>query len=314
MLLDERLPIHVFSSASEALTFINNQASIFDNLKGFTDYTLLDNSDQKICLNIDTLHQQIYNSERFAQISIVITDYAMPEMDGLDFLRQIKHSEIKRILLTGVADEKTAVKAFNEGLIDRFFLKNAANLDWEINQVIEELQESYFALLGYPINHALLNYTGTFLTDPRFQKLFSKLRSEHDWVEYYILEQPQGILLLNSSGETSYLFISSEEEMRSRYEMAAAGYAPAKLLQILAEGKHVSWFPTDDGFYAAYSSIENWQDCLYPINFFYGTNNKNHCALVTPSPLQKIDISKIGSYQDYLDNFDKKTLAEINTS
>ena len=76
---------------------------------------------QKICLNIDTHHQQIYNSERFAQISVVITDYAMPEMDGVDFLRQIKHSEIKRILLTGVADEKIAVKAFNWGTYRPFF-------------------------------------------------------------------------------------------------------------------------------------------------------------------------------------------------
>lgn len=181
MLLDEKLSVYLFSSAKKALSFINNQASIFDSLNDFTDYTLLDNADQKVCLNIDALHKQIYNNERFAQISIVITDYAMPEMDGVKFLSQIKHPEIKRVLLTGVADEKIAVKAFNERHIDRFYLKNTAELDIELNKSIKELQELYFGLLGDPIHFTLSDHMDTFLHEPQFKKMFSNLQSKHNW-------------------------------------------------------------------------------------------------------------------------------------
>lgn len=307
LLLDENLPVRTFSSAKKALSFINNQESITDNLKNFTDYALLDNADQKICLNIDVLHQQMYNNERFSQVSIVVADYAMPEMEGLEFLNQIKHPEVKRVLLTGVADEKVAVKAFNDGIIDRFFLKNTEALDKEFNKTIKELQELYFSLLGKPIHRALSDHTGAFLGDSQFQKLFSKLQAKHHWIEYYILEQPQGMILLDSNGETSFLFISSEEESRTHYEMAVAGEAPAELLKSLSEGKHIAWFPTEDGYYEASSATENWQDCLYPTNFFYGTNKNYHCALVTPSPLHIIETEKILPYSDFLKKFDVET-------
>ncbi len=48
--------------------------------------------------------------------SLVISDYLMPEMDGIQFLgnvRKIK-PEIPRIILTGYADKENAIKAINE--------------------------------------------------------------------------------------------------------------------------------------------------------------------------------------------------------
>ena len=48
--------------------------------------------------------------------SLIISDYLMPEMDGIQFLakaRKIK-PEIPRIILTGYADKENAIKAINE--------------------------------------------------------------------------------------------------------------------------------------------------------------------------------------------------------
>jgi hypothetical protein len=114
--------------------------------------------------------------------------------------------------------------------------------------------------------------------------------------------------LLNSNGDASCLFILSEEEMRSHYEFAVAEDAPVELLQVMAEGKHISWFPTSDGYYAADSCIENWKDFLYPADSFYGSKNKYLYSLVSPSPLQNIDMTMVRPYQDYLENFDKKEM------
>lgn len=94
--------------------------------------------------------------------------------------------------------------------------------------------------------------------------------------------------------------------MRSHYEFAVAEDAPIELLKVMSAGKHISWFPTVDGYYAADAGIKNWRDFLYPADFFDGADNKYIYSLVSPSPLQNIDMARIRSYQDYLDDFDKK--------
>lgn len=47
---------------------------------------------------------------------IIISDFMMPEMNGLEFLRKAKelYSEVSMILLTGYADKENAIKAINE--------------------------------------------------------------------------------------------------------------------------------------------------------------------------------------------------------
>src|SRR5262249_32334179 len=50
------------------------------------------------------------------RIQLVISDYMMPEMDGIAFLGKIKAKLplVPRILLTGYADKEVAIKAINE--------------------------------------------------------------------------------------------------------------------------------------------------------------------------------------------------------
>ena len=50
------------------------------------------------------------------EVDLVISDYLMPEMDGITFLAKVKEikPEIPRIVLTGYADKKNAIKAINE--------------------------------------------------------------------------------------------------------------------------------------------------------------------------------------------------------
>jgi len=49
-------------------------------------------------------------------VDLVVSDYLMPEMDGISFLAQVKKikPEVPRIILTGYADKENAIKAINE--------------------------------------------------------------------------------------------------------------------------------------------------------------------------------------------------------
>ena len=60
-----------------------------------------------------------------ASIQVVISDYAMPGLDGAEFLKgvRMRWPRIGRILLTGTLDRAAFARAVNEGQIDRLLLK-----------------------------------------------------------------------------------------------------------------------------------------------------------------------------------------------
>lgn len=57
--------------------------------------------------------------------AVVVADMQMPEMNGVEFLRSVKQSSADsvRLMLTGNADQQTAIEAVNEGSIFRFLNK-----------------------------------------------------------------------------------------------------------------------------------------------------------------------------------------------
>jgi CheY-like chemotaxis protein len=59
---------------------------------------------------------------------LVIADMRMPEMDGIQFLKQVREAapNTVRIMLTGNADLQTAIDAINEGDVFRFLTKPCA--------------------------------------------------------------------------------------------------------------------------------------------------------------------------------------------
>ncbi|WP_428608732.1 HD domain-containing phosphohydrolase [Sedimenticola sp.] len=75
----------------------------------------------------------IKGSDEFA---VIVSDMRMPEMDGIEFLRQAKelspHSV--RLMLTGNADQQTAIDAVNRGAVFRFM-----NKPCPISQLVESV-------------------------------------------------------------------------------------------------------------------------------------------------------------------------------
>lgn len=77
-------------------------------------------------------------------IYVVISDYRMPEMDGIEFLKQVRKRwpDIIRIVLSGYADIASVVDAINEGHIYKFMPKPWN--DDELKVTIANAVERYF--------------------------------------------------------------------------------------------------------------------------------------------------------------------------
>jgi len=84
-------------------------------------------------------------------IDLVVSDYLMPEMDGISFLgevRQVK-PDVPRIILTGYADKENAIKAINEVGLFQYIEKPWDNDDLliilrnglERSKLLKKLQE-----------------------------------------------------------------------------------------------------------------------------------------------------------------------------
>ena len=69
---------------------------------------------------------ELLRSEK--DVAVIISDYSMPEIDGITFLKKVKevNPQIVRIMLTGYADLKTAIDAVNYGHVFRFLTKPAS--------------------------------------------------------------------------------------------------------------------------------------------------------------------------------------------
>jgi DNA-binding NtrC family response regulator len=98
-------------------------------------------------------------------VDIVVSDYLMPEMDGITFLGKVRDvkPEIPRIILTGYADKENAIKAINEVGLYQYIEKPWNNDDLllilrngiekqklvkRLQQKINEINNAYSELQG----------------------------------------------------------------------------------------------------------------------------------------------------------------------
>ncbi len=150
--LDDRIVFKVFSSPHEALEAVHavHLRSNFDQhyLAEYADAKNNLHFDQRLDMDFSALHYEMYNPQRYREVAVVVVDYDMPGMNGLEFCKQMENSPIKRILLTGRADEIVAIKAFNQGIIDVYLRKQDKQLAEMINRTIFNFQRIYFAAGG----------------------------------------------------------------------------------------------------------------------------------------------------------------------
>ena len=184
-------------------------------------------------VSLTPITDTLYTEQRFSEVSVVVIDYDMPAENGLRVCSRLSHLPLKKILLTGKADEKVAVEAFNNGLIDRFVSKGDIAMIDTLNSAIADLQQDYFAAAARPLSGVLSQREFGYLSDPQFSRNFQQMVDQHGWVEYYLSPQPIGMLCLTADGEVTQLLVADQNLQELSYQRASGMGAPAEVLKLI---------------------------------------------------------------------------------
>lgn len=138
----------------------------------------------------------------YTRCSLVVLDYSMPGLNGLDVLRQVTSLPANRILLTGQADDTLAVQAFNEGLIKQFVPKTQAAMS-RLRETVDRLRMDALSV-DAELWRGCLNNSQTEVLQKHSTEL-SRLVLDRAWVELVTLPKPFGILGRTRDGRTEFL-------------------------------------------------------------------------------------------------------------
>ena len=247
-----------FTNAHEATRFIKSN---YYKSKWFLKYIQnIDESEQDLKLvefNLKDLHKQVYDKDRFSIITTVISDYDMPEITGLEMFSDLHDAQLHKVLLTGVVDEKVAVKAFNDKAIDAFIPKSHSDIYSQIHKVIRDGSNNYFANIGdkllEPDNKDLFT---SIYNNSVFTKLFNNLMADNNIVEYYMTSTDGSFLLISNNGQYSMLFIYSEAHLESLSLMAKEEDFTPRYQELLdAKQKMLCFYGSNE------QTIADWNDC-----------------------------------------------------
>ena len=118
----------VHAPRTEVILIVDDEDMVLTSIDSFlsleTDYEVVTRTNPEQALT--------YVEEN--EVDLVISDYLMPQMDGITFLGKVRDlkPEVPRIILTGYSDKENAIKAINEVGLFQYVEKPWDNDDLQI--------------------------------------------------------------------------------------------------------------------------------------------------------------------------------------
>lgn len=236
-----KITYKTFDDPYNAIEFLKESNSSPLGKNFLSDAPVNTNLNEDIESTLISIQEEIFDPKHFDEVSIFVVDYAMPLCNGLEVCKEIRKlgKPIKLLMLTGEADEKIGVEAFNNGEIDQFIRKDSPDFANLLNSKILDLQKKYYM----DISNIILNRLKTNaqisiapnLYDEEFAKIFNIILKENNIAEYYLIDSYGSFLLLDFNGKAFWLFVKTEEDMAEDYNIAiyADEEFPAALLSAM---------------------------------------------------------------------------------
>lgn len=159
--------------------------------------------------------------ERYSLPQVVVIDYHMPNLNGLEALEKVKEWNGKKALLTGVADEAIVCRAFNARIIDYYVAKQSARIMQEIVSAVKLMLNNYAAT-------DRVKWTAWYMSMKPEQKLFMQepniSKALFDFVdesyEHVAIGDPFGVMALGHNGGVKWLQLETSASLDAAAELA----------------------------------------------------------------------------------------------
>ncbi len=247
--------------------------------------------------------RKVLEPQRFLAPAVVVVDYAMPNIDGLDFCQALEGLPCKKILFTGEADELIAVDAFNRGLIDHYIKKSDVLALERLEQAIATLERDYFFQRSVELQSYYSSHRFDFLYDECLGQLVQDMIRRYGFVEHYVFPEPSGILFFDADGSATLMVIENEAGLQSHLEAAEEYDAPMALQEALRKHSVVPFFWPSGGMYNG--QLRDWQQYCMPAILCEG-KEKFFWAFFS-MPAHFLD-SEIYSYRHFLRESEQKAI------
>lgn len=245
-ILGANLQIKTFNSPSSYLNFIETYVPHLETVPFVHGKTECDDYETvnhlPIDINSSAFLQLPTQPERKNELSVLIVDYHMPEMTGIELCRSLKNKAFKKILLTGEADTTQAVAAFNEGVIDCFLRKDSPTLIANIKEHLDRLTNEYFLDQGRALLAHLETENKTPLSDPIFASFFKNWCKENDITEHYIFDKRGNMQVINSNGKRSDFIIHTDNTLEKFCELYDDNKNMTHLISEVKNRKRIPFF------------------------------------------------------------------------
>ena len=253
--------------------------------------------DDIVRFDATALEQEIKQPERFERLSVFVVDYAMPTMNGVDFCAELQDRDIRCLLLTGLADERIAVAAFNRSLIHRYVTKAMLDNLSDVYIHVRDLEEQYFAEYGQRLSVSLATTHEDFAWMHEIDDFLTDLKQRLSAVEYYLVDKPRGYLLLDRDGNSTRMIVLSDDEIAAEIDYCMSLGAPVNFRTDAAKNHQLPYLMEDPRDYLGEDEFP-WHETLHRFEQVGGWN-----IAVVSNPPADIDFDpKISSYTAFKDH------------
>ncbi|MEM7589575.1 MAG: response regulator [Myxococcota bacterium] len=238
---------------------------------------------------------EIYNAQRFERVSVVVSDFQMPDMNGLQFCDRIQPRGIRKIIVSSKLPSQEALQAINEGQLRGFLNKKDEEVQSQLQKLIDRSVVEYFCEVSGTFQEAG-DKAKSALQDPLFLRWFRTLCRQLQVQEHYTVDAAGTFLLVTHKREVMGLYVRTHSQLQQLARDAAGQGCPHAIVHSLEQAQCVL-IPPDPAQQKLTQDLSWWR-CVHPVSHIVLEGRERYyCAW--GAGMFDVDNSKITSFYQY---------------